>query len=473
MTFPFSIGGGEQLALVGSNASGKTRLAEAFLSSCPLPSAMIRFRDSYADLAGTYYLQKRWNIQAIEEDTPTVRQMLERSVAAAGSRDRWRFSKECVAAARQERETLLERLSARFGWEQQRDEYVISLSSGETRKLQLTLAMLSLPKVLVLDEPFLGLDAGTRDMLGGLLADLAGSLDLQCVLLLSHPEQVPAFVTHVVPVQDGVPGEKVPAAAFRSRLGIPGPDVPPDVRDRVLSFPERDLSDVPFYPSGPSPEIVRCEDLSIRYGSRTILSHLDWVVREGEHWALRGENGSGKSTLLSLICADNPQSYACRISLFGHPRGSGESIWDIKRHIGYVSPEMHRAYRKNIPALDIVASGLFDTAGLCIHPSAAQYALSREWMSVFGIADLAERPYLQLSSGEQRLCLLARAFVKDPELLILDEPMHGLDPANCSRVRQIVDTFVRRPHKTLLFVTHYEDELPACIDHTLRLTRQD
>ena len=469
MTSSFSIGGGEQLALVGSNASGKTRLAEAFLSSCPLPSAMIRFRDSYADLAGTYYLQKRWNMQAIEEDTPTVRQMLERSVAAAEARDHWRFSEERVAAARQEREMLLERLSTRFGWEQRRNEYVISLSSGETRKLQLTLSLLSLPKVLVLDEPFLGLDAGTRDMLGGLLADLAKSLDLQCVLLLSHPEQVPAFVTHVIPVRDGGAGEKVSASEFRSCC----PVVSPDVTDRVLAFPERDLSEVPFYPSGLSPEIVRCEDLSIRYGTRTLLNHLDWVVRDGEHWAIRGENGSGKSTLLSLVCADNPQSYACRISLFGHPRGSGESIWDIKRHIGYVSPEMHRAYRTNIPALDIVASGLFDTVGLCMHPSAEQYALSREWMSVFGISNLADRPYLQLSSGEQRLCLLARAFVKDPELLILDEPMHGLDPANCCRVRQIVDTFVRRPHKTLLFVTHYEDELPACIDHTLRLTRQD
>ena len=475
MTPPFGIEGAEQLALIGNNASGKTRLSEAFLASCPFPAAMIRFRDSYADMEGTYYLQKRWNTQEIEEYTPTVRQILERTVASAGARDRWRLSPDRVASARAEREALLSRLTARFGWDSLADEYVISLSSGETRKLQLTTALLDLPRVLVLDNPFIGLDADTRAMLGGLLAELAESLKLNWVLLLTHPEQIPAFITHVIPVRDGVAGEKVPAAAFRAlpaNEALPDDTLFPEPEARVLSFPVRDLSAVPFYPSGPSPEIVRCEDVSIRYGARTILSHLDWVVREGECWALRGANGSGKSTLLSLVCADNPQAYACRIALFGHPRGSGESIWEIKRHIGYVSPEMHRAYQKNIPALDIVASGLFDTVGLCLHPSEEQYALSREWMSVFGIAHLAERPYLQLSSGEQRLCLLARAFVKDPELLILDEPMHGLDPVHCRQVRRIIETFVRRPHKTLLFVTHYDEELPACVGHTLRLQRQ-
>ena len=433
---------------------------------------MIRFRDSYADMEGTYYLQKRWNTQEIEEDTPTVRQILERTVASAGARDRWRLPAERLAQAQAEREALLSRLTARFGWDRLAEEYVISLSSGETRKLQLTCALLDLPQVMVLDNPFIGLDAGTRAMLGDLLAELAERLQLNWVLLLTHPAQIPAFISHVIPVRDGVAGEKIAAEAFRVCQEDGEPPVEArfaDTEARVLSFPERDLSAVPFYPEGPSPEIVRCEDVSIRYGARTILSHLDWVVREGECWALRGANGSGKSTLLSLVCADNPQAYACRISLFGHPRGSGESIWEIKRHIGYVSPEMHRAYQKNIPALDIVASGLFDTVGLCLRPSAEQYALSREWMSVFGIAGLAERPYLQLSSGEQRLCLLARAFVKDPELLILDEPMHGLDPMHCRQVRRIIETFVRRPHKTLLFVTHYDEELPACIDHTLRL----
>ena len=218
-------------------------------------------------------------------------------------------------------------------------------------------------------------------------------------------------------------------------------------------------------------EVVRLRKVSIRYGQRTILRDLDWTVLNGERWALSGSNGSGKSTLLSLICADNPQSYACDITLFDRQRGSGETIWDIKRHIGYVSPEMHRAYKKDLPAIHIVASGLKDSVGLYVRPTESEYAQCRWWMDIFGIASLADRTFMSLSSGEQRLVLLARAFVKDPELLILDEPLHGLDDRNRQLVKDIIEAFCRRRNKTLVMVTHYEDELPPCIDHHLHLER--
>ena len=198
---------------------------------------------------------------------------------------------------------------------------------------------------------------------------------------------------------------------------------------------------------------------------------MDWTVRQGECWAISGENGAGKSTLLSLVCADNPQAYACDIELFGSRRGTGESIWDIKRRIGYVSPEMHRAYVKDIPAVDIVASGLHDSIGLYRRTRPDQRQQCLHWMEQFGIQAIADRSFLKLSSGEQRLCLLARAFVKDPELLVLDEPMHGLDTANREKVREIIGKFCRRPGKTMIMVTHYEDELPDCITDRLLLKK--
>ena len=138
----------------------------------------------------------------------------------------------------------------------------------------------------------------------------------------------------------------------------------------VLDALQQRIAGLPYdganYDSG---EVVKLNKVSIRYDDRTILKELDWTVRRGEKWALSGENGAGKSTLLSLVCADNPQSYACDISLFGRKRGTGESIWEIKKHIGYVSPEMHRAYLKNLPAIEIVASGLHDSIGLYKTPA--------------------------------------------------------------------------------------------------------
>ena len=209
--------------------------------------------------------------------------------------------------------------------------------------------------------------------------------------------------------------------------------------------------------------------VTIRYGNRTILNDIDWTIRQGEHWALSGPNGSGKSTLLSLICADNPQGYACDISLFGRRRGTGETIWDIKRRIGYVSPEMHRSYQRNLPTVQVVASGLKDTIGLYTRPNEKEKEQCRKALALFGIADMENRPFLTLSSGEQRLVLLARAFVKAPDLLILDEPLHGLDDHNSEKVKAIINDYCSNPENTLIMVSHYEEELPSCINRRKEL----
>ena len=483
---------GEQIAIVGDNAAGKTRLVEALTGVNPVqgtalrydfsPSLMrlagenikyIAFRDTYDGADNNYYLQKRWNRQDIDDDTPTAGELLERAFEAAENGSGRLLDAATRARLHEERLAMRGRLYSLFGLEGLLDKFIITLSSGELRKFQLTRTLLALPRVLVLDNPFIGLDASTRDSLSELLGALSRSMRLMIVLVMSRVDALPPFITHVIPVRglDILP--KVPACEFGTPAHPESGDgsVSAELRSVIAGLPLKDLSSEPFYPSGPCPEIIRCTGVTIRYGDRTILRDFNWTVREGERWALTGENGSGKSTLLSLVCADNPQSYACDISLFGHRRGSGESIWDIKKHIGYVSPEMHRAYQKNIAAIDIVASGLFDTVGMFMHPTEAQLDTCRLWMRIFGIEDLSERPYLRLSSGEQRLCLLARAFVKDPELLILDEPMHGLDLPHCARVKDIIDTFVQRPHKTLVMVTHYESELPSCITRRLDLTR--
>ena len=411
---------GEQVALVGPNASGKSRLAAAFAGCCG--AKYITFRDSYGAYGDrNFFMQQRWNLFTLEDDPPSAGVQLEKEAAS---------SREPEAAARRLRE-----LTALFGLEPLLDKPLVTLSSGELRKFQLTRALLGGPEILVIDNPYIGLDPHTRALLTQLLGRLAATTTL--VLVLSRTAEIPPFITHVIPVTEGEAGKKVPVDEYLASV-LP-------------------------------PEVIRLRGVTIRFGDRVILDKLDWTVRQGEHWALTGANGSGKSTLLSLICADNPQAYACDIALFGRPRGSGETIWDIKRNIGFVSPELHRAFQVDAPALDIVTSGLFDTEGLYRHPSPEQYACARRWMGEFGIGELAEKPFLRLSSGDQRLCLVARAFVKDPPLYVLDEPLHGLDEERRRRVKVLLDRFCGAPGKTLLMVTHYPEEYPSCIDHSLSL----
>ena len=411
---------GEQVALVGGNASGKSRLAAAFAGRCG--AKYITFRDSYGGYGDrNFFMQQRWNLFTLEDDPPSAGEQLRKEAAASADPD---------AALRR-----LEELTVLFGLTPVLDKYLVTLSSGELRKFQLTRSLLGGPSVLVIDNPFIGLDPAARRLLTQLLESLSATTTL--VLVLSRVAEIPPFITHVIPVSDGEAGEKV-------TLG--------DYLERVLPA-----------------AVIRMRDVTIRFGERVILDRLNWTVRQGEHWALTGANGSGMSTLLSLICADNPRAYACDIELFGRPRGTGETIWDIKRRIGFVSPELHRAFQVDAPALDIVTSGLFDTEGLYRHPTEEQRETARHWMAEFGIAGLAERPFLRLSSGEQRLCLLARAFVKDPPLYILAEPLHGLDEDQRRRVKTLLDRFCGAPGKTLLMVTHYPEEYPACIDHSLTL----
>ena len=480
---------GEQIAIVGDNAAGKTRLVEVLTGHYPLllsevhydfsPSKLrlasenmkyISFRDSYGEQDGSYYYQQRWNQHDIADDTPTAGSLLQDFYQKADQAIGQDLSPEERELEQERRNELRRKLAQMFNLYSLAPKYIISLSSGELRKFQMAKALGTNPRVLILDNPFIGLDAPTRKDFRLLLEILTRETELIIILILSKRDDIPDFITHVLPVEGLRLLPKMPLAEYRKQYAaLPAPVLSDEVKHWIANLPVRNLSDSDFYPSAGG-EILRFCDVSIRYGDHTILSSLNWTVHEGERWALSGPNGSGKSTLLSLVCADNPQAYACNIELFGHRRGSGESIWEIKRHIGYVSPEMHRAYLKDIPAIDVVASGLSDSVGLYVRPRPEQKQICLGWMRVFGVDTLANITFLRLSSGEQRLCLLARAFVKDPELLILDEPLHGLDNRYRSLVRQIIKQFCQRPHKTLVMVTHYEEELPDCITHRLSLS---
>ena len=455
----FTLEEGEHIAIVGRNGAGKSMFVDILTGRHPAFPDMVKysfdepynnmkhitFRDTYGgDNDKTYFLQQRWNQMEIDEETPTVGSKLEEAYRLAGEDTL-------------ERRALQQHIYKLFHLESLLDKYIILLSSGELRKYKLASSLFTNPKVLIMENPFIGLDAKTRDQLKVLMDMLAKEHGLQIILVLAKTDEIPEFITHIVEVKDLRVMSKKDKVHWRLSP-ITG----------VHNQKEKDVSES----ISNKPEVIRFDKVSIKYGNRTILRDLDWTVHQGEHWSLSGQNGSGKSTLLSLVCADNPQSYACDISLFGHKRGSGESIWDIKRHIGYVSPEMHRSYKQNIPAIQIVASGLKDTIGLYVKPNDIEKVQCRKWLSTFGIGHLEERNFMEMSSGEQRLVLLARAFVKEPDLLILDEPLHGLDDENREMVKRIVDYYCQDPSVTLIYVTHYQEELPNCIDHSIYLERQ-
>lgn len=429
------------IAIVGHNGSGKTLYVNELRKKMSSDRVRyIAFCDSYGTSTDrTYYLQLRWNQHDIDKETPCVGEMIQHTYALTGNDS-------------PERRQLLQNLYKLFQFEPLLDKYIISLSSGELRKFQLIKTLLAKPNTLILDNPFIGLDAETRKQLNELFPILAKEQQMNIYLVVARKENIPDYVDDIIWI---TPQEDYLAPLHH---------LDENRRDAILSLgnEQQQVND----------EIVCFNHVSIRYDNRTILHDVNWTIRQGECWALSGPNGSGKSTLLSLICADNPQAYACDIRLFGKQRGSGESIWEIKRRIGYVSPEMHRSYQHNIPAIQVVASGLKDTVGLYTRTNETEREQCRWWMRIFGIESFEQRPFLSLSSGEQRLVLLARAFVKAPQLLILDEPLHGLDSRNRQIVKDIIQTYSQLPGKTLIMVTHYEEELPECFTLRKQLIKQ-
>ena len=449
---------GEQWAVVGPNGAGKTLLAgvlqkkyafrsgeHIFVSGKPVSEVVksIAFKDIYslADCRNSYY-QQRWH-STETEDMPTVSEVL---------------------SEYKDTENLNELLSL-FGISDLLPKKLIFLSSGELRKFLVVRTLLSRPEILILDNPFIGLDAPSRDLLVDMLEKMTELHGTQVILLLSNPADLPDMITDVLPVLNRKCLSPMKREEFLENKELLD-ELFPDRVSGAIDLPavkEKETSayDVAF----------RMEKVCIKYGSRTILKDLDWEVKCGEKWSLSGPNGAGKSTLLSLVYADNPQSYANTLYLFDRKRGSGESIWEIKKRIGYVSPEMHLYYMENVPAIQIVGSGYFDSVGLFRKCNAEQEEGALKWMKIFGIDNLKDRSFMTLSSGEQRLAFLARAFVKDPDLIILDEPLHGLDISNKKLAASVIESFCSRPGKTLIYVTHYPNELPECVDRHFRLEK--
>ncbi|MDE5675250.1 MAG: ATP-binding cassette domain-containing protein, partial [Muribaculaceae bacterium] len=296
------------------------------------------------------------------------------------------------------------------------DKKINYLSSGELRKLLIINALLDNPDVLILDNPYIGLDAGSRDEFDNTMRDLREQ-GVSVIMLLCDTADIPEYTDSLIVLSELT---IKPVISDKNKIR--------EIRD---SYVENDFNSLNLplaieSQSFPHQVAFAINKGHIRYGAREILKDVDWVVKKGEHWVLTGPNGCGKSLLLSLVCADNPQAYANDITLFDRKRGSGESIWEIKDAIGYVSPEMQLFFKSNSSVRDIIVQGMRNSLNKYRPATKEETDIADSWMNLLGIADKSQRKFSELSTGEQRLVLVARAMIKQPPLLVLDEPLHGL-----------------------------------------------
>lgn len=451
---------GESWAFVGANGSGKSSLARVL--SGELSSLA-------GSVSSDFQRPTRLSLEQLQKLVADEWQRNNTDLLSEGDEDTGLTVAEVIQAEMQQPERCTQ-LARQFGIDQLLTRRFKYLSTGETRKTLLCQALMQQPDLLILDEPFDGLDVASRASLTDTLRSLQQP-DFTLVLVLNRFDDIPDYVqqigvlaectlTHLGPRQTILAEALVAQLAHSEQL-------------LGMALPEADAPDQLPSLADDAPRVILRNGV-VSYHDRPVIDGLNWQVNAGEHWQITGPNGAGKSTLLSLVTGDHPQGYSNDLTLFGRRRGSGETIWEIKQHIGYVSSSLHLDYRVSVNVLTVLLSGFFDSIGLYQAASDRQKALARQWLALLGMDNgLADAPFHSLSWGQQRLVLIARALVKHPTLLILDEPLQGLDPINRQLVRRFIDVLIGEGRTQLLFVSHHAEDAPQCITHRLSFVAGD
>ncbi|HCP9235785.1 TPA: molybdate ABC transporter ATP-binding protein ModF [Escherichia coli] len=449
-----TLNAGDSWAFVGSNGSWKSALARAQAGELPLLKGERQSQFSHITRLSFEQLQKLVSDEWQRNNTDML---------GPGEDDTGRTTAEIIQDEVKDAPRCMQ-LAQQFGITALLDRRFKYLSTGETRKTLLCQALMSEPDLLILDEPFDGLDVASRQQLAELLASLHQS-GITLVLVLNRFDEIPEFVQFAGVLADCTLAETGAKEELLQQALVA--QLAHSEQLEGVQLPEPDEPSARHALPANEPRIVLNNGV-VSYNDRPILNNLSWQVNPGEHWQIVGPNGAGKSTLLSLITGDHPQGYSNDLTLFGRRRGSGETIWDIKKHIGYVSSSLHLDYRVSTTVRNVILSGYFDSIGIYQAVSDRQQKLVQQWLDILGIDKrTADAPFHSLSWGQQRLALIVRALVKHPTLLILDEPLQGLDPLNRQLIRRFVDVLISEGETQLLFVSHHAEDAPACITHRL------
>lgn len=446
------INSGESWAFVGHNGSGKSALAKALIGELLLQQGkQINQFKTIAYLSLEYLqklMDKEWQYNNTDlyldgEDNQgcKVVDLIQDSIVDA---ERCQF------------------LAKQLGIVHLLNQHIKYLSTGEMRKVLLCRLLMPQPDLFVLDEPFDGLDALSRQQLANLLANSAKE-GITIILMLNRFNDIPKFIQYL-----GILRNKELVEYGSKKMMLEHRIVKQSLNLELSSIRKLPVleEDEMLKLADDIPRVVLNQGY-VNYHDKVIINGLNWRVEAGQHWQIVGPNGAGKSTLLSLVTGDHPQGYCNDLTLFGRRRGSGETIWDIKRHIGYVSNQFHLDYRVSSSVRDVLISGYFDSIGIYTTFSDRQYTLANQWLERLNLLDKAEQPFSALSWGQQRLVLITRALVKNPTLLILDEPLQGLDQHSRDLIKDWIDFLIVEGNSQLLFVSHYVEDAPTCITHRL------
>lgn len=480
---------GEQWLITGPNGGGKSTFAEALtgkLAIVPAPGPHTgEYRNDYAERTSLVSFEEAARL--IEEERRN-----DDSDFVEGGIDQGRTPRALILDA-----FPTEKRANYPAGENLEDHPFISLlgiatvldrglkylSTGEIRRVLLCRALVAQPALLILDEPFDGLDIASRERVAALIDEtIKRGKDepstSRVLLLMDRPDPIPVGVTHVLEFSSLRASFQGPLNEYERALAVRASSEATERADReralaqeIAEARERGERSLPTSVRTNSDVLVEMREVTVAWSGRAVLDKLSWTLRRGEHWLIRGPNGSGKTTFLELITGDNPQAYANDVSIFGKRRGSGETVWELKEKMGIVSYRLHLEYRclADLSLEEVVLSGLHDTIGLYQRCGEEERGLANDWLRLAGFELRGVERFGDLSYGEQRALLIARAAIKCPPILILDEPCHGLDAEHRNLVLKLVSSIAEGGSTTLLHVTHDPTEALPCERHILEL----